>query len=82
MNTKRPLKNLMVLGKLGCDQNSPGIGDIEYVKDILTEKIVTSTFRCSKFGIAYHVGTEIGWVSTRKCYKKLYHAFHYYNVAC
>ena len=61
MNTKRPLKNLMIKGEKGCDQNSPGIGDIEYVKDIRTEKIVTSSFRCSKFGIA-HVGANIGWV--------------------
>ena len=66
MNSKRPLKNLMVLGEKGCDQNSPGIGDIEYVKDIMAEKIVTSTFRCSKFGIAHHVGTKIGWVRIHK----------------
>ena len=52
----------MIKGEKGCDQNSPGIGDIEYVKDIKTEKIVTSSFRCSKFGIAHHVGTNIGWV--------------------
>ena len=66
MNSKRPLKNLMVLGEKGCDQNSPGIGDIEYVKDIMAEKIATSTFRCSKFGIAHHFGTKIGWVGIRK----------------
>ena len=50
------------MGEKGCDQNSPGIGDIAYVKDLKTEKIVTRNFRCSKFGIAYHVGTKFGWV--------------------
>ena len=45
----------------GCDSNSPGIGDIAFVKDLKTDKIVTTTFRCSVFGVA-HSGT-LGWVS-------------------
>ena len=41
----------------GCDQRSAGIGDIAYVKDLLTEKIVTTKLRCSKFGLP-----TFGWV--------------------
>ena len=41
----------------GCNQRSAGIGDIAYVKDLLTEKIVTTKLRCSKFGLA-----TFGWV--------------------
>jgi hypothetical protein len=44
----------MVMGEKGCDDSSPGIGDIAYVKNLKTEKIVSTNFRCSKFGIAYH----------------------------
>ena len=51
----------MLLGERGCDVNSPGIGDIAYVKDILTERIVTTNFRCSKFGVPYYPGTKFGW---------------------
>jgi hypothetical protein len=46
----------------GCDQRSAGIGDIAYVKDLLTEKIVTTRLRCSKFGFAYHPLVKFGWV--------------------
>ncbi|CAB4037541.1 Hypothetical predicted protein, partial [Paramuricea clavata] len=61
---------LMLIGEKGCDENSPGIGDIAYVKDLKTEKIVTRNFRCSKFGIAYHVGTNFGWESLNSCLQK------------
>lgn len=37
------------MGEKGCDANSPGIGDVAYVKDLMTEKIVSTNFRCSKF---------------------------------
>lgn len=30
----------------GCSSNWPGIGDIEYVKGLLTGNIATTTFRC------------------------------------
>jgi hypothetical protein len=53
----------MLLGERGCDNNSPGIGDIAYVKDLRAGNIVTTNFRCSKFGVAYHRNTKYGWVS-------------------
>ena len=51
------------MGEKGCDITSPGIGDIAYVKDLQTKKIVTTSFRCSKFGIGYHPLSRFGWVS-------------------
>ena len=63
LSNKRPLKELMILGKGGCDSSSPGIGDVAFVKDLMTEKIVTHSFRCSKFGIAHTSKSKIGWVS-------------------
>ena len=63
MNSKRQLKNLMILGQGGCETTSPGIGDIAYVKDLQTEEIVTTTFQCSRFGGYYHPKTTFGWVS-------------------
>jgi hypothetical protein len=47
----RKLGNLMITDR-GCDARTPGIGDIAYVKDLMTEKIVTTTFACSVFGDA------------------------------
>ena len=52
----------MLIGEKGCDANSPGIGDIAHVKDLITEKIVTTNFRCAKFGVPYYAGTKFGWV--------------------
>ena len=47
----------------GCDARSPGIGDIAYVKDLMTEKIVTTTFKCSVFGDPKSdTGRKFGWV--------------------
>ena len=46
----------------GCDRLSPGIGSISYVKDLLTEEIVTTKFRCSHF-TSYHSKSDgFGWV--------------------
>jgi hypothetical protein len=52
----------MVLGKGGCDSSSPGIGDVAFVKNLMTERIVTRSFRCSKFGLAHSPESMIGWV--------------------
>lgn len=46
----------------GCEQRSAGIGNIAYVKDLLTENIVTTKLRCSRFGFAYHPLVKFGWV--------------------
>ena len=61
LQSRRPLKKLMT-NTAGCDQRSAGIGDIAYVKDLLTGKIVTVMLRCSKFGVAYHRLSGLGWV--------------------
>ena len=46
----------------GCGRLSAGIGDISYVKDLRTEEIVTTKFRCSQF-TSYHSKSEgFGWV--------------------
>jgi hypothetical protein len=66
LQSKRPLKNLMMT-TAGCDQRSAGIGNIAYVKDLQTEKIVTTKLRCSKFGFAHHHLLKFGWVCTHKC---------------
>ena len=61
LQSTRALKKLM-MNTAGCDQRSAGIGDIAYVKDLLTGKIVTAKLRCSKFGVAYHRLAGLGWV--------------------
>ncbi|XP_028391552.1 uncharacterized protein LOC114516315 isoform X2 [Dendronephthya gigantea] len=66
----RPLKNIMVVNQGGCDASSPGIGDIAYVKDLRTEKIVTTKFRCSQFGTHQHSFLKIGWAMMNECFEK------------
>ena len=61
LQSKRLLNNLM-MNTGGCDLRSAGIGDIAYVKDLLTENIVTTNLKCSKFGFAYHPLVKFGWV--------------------
>ena len=62
MRNPRALKNLMVINKGGCGKYSPGIGDVKFVKDLITDKIVTTNFRCSKFGVAHSKKAQFGWV--------------------
>ena len=62
LKNPRKLKNLMIINKGGCDKDSPGIGDVAYVKNLLSDTIVTRNFRCSKFGLAHHPRTKFGWV--------------------
>ena len=45
----------------GCSVLEPGIGDIAYVKDLLTETIASTTFECSVFGGLQSSG-QLGWV--------------------
>ena len=52
----------MIMGEKGCGLGAPGIGDIAYVKDLQTEEIVSTTFRCSQFGVGLHQQAMIGWV--------------------
>ena len=60
---KRPLKKLMMVNEGGCPYNLPGIGDISYVKNLMTEEISSTDFSCSVFGVYSHPSAMIGWVS-------------------
>ena len=62
LRNPRTLKNLMVINKGGCGKYSPGIGDVQFVKDLMTDNIVTTKFRCSKFGVAHSARAKFGWV--------------------
>ena len=62
LRNPRALKNLMVINKGGCGNSSPGIGDVKFVKDLMVDKIVTTNFRCSKFGLAHDAKAKFGWV--------------------
>ncbi|XP_046839650.1 uncharacterized protein LOC124433845 isoform X4 [Xenia sp. Carnegie-2017] len=76
----RKLKNLMIYNKGGCTKTSPGIGDVKFVKDLMTENIVTTSFRCSKFGLAYNKRAQFGWAKMNNCLCKpcpLGFAFHH-----
>lgn len=67
LRNKRPLGKLMITDN-GCEVNSPGIGDVAFVKDLMTGKIVTTKFQCSVFGLA-HSG-NVGWVCNKKLFKR------------
>ncbi|CAB4038204.1 Hypothetical predicted protein [Paramuricea clavata] len=67
---KRLLKNLMILDQGGCPYNFPGVGDISYVKDLMTEEIVSRDFSCSKFGPYSHPIAKIGWTMMNLCLEK------------
>ena len=64
LKTKRRFGQLLVRDQGGCTKHNPGIGDIAYVKDLQTGKVVNSKFRCSLFG--GHSSPAIGWVSVFK----------------
>ncbi|CAB4032105.1 Hypothetical predicted protein, partial [Paramuricea clavata] len=69
LQTERLLKNLMIVDH-GCAQATPGIGNIAYVKDLQTENIVTTKFRCSVFGSYHNPATGFGWSMMNSCLKK------------
>ena len=60
LNKKRALGKLFGYGKNVCTDVHSGIGNIEFVKDVRTQAVVTRTFNCSKFGP--HVNGALGWV--------------------
>ena len=64
-----------MMNTAGCDQRSAGIGDIAYVKDLLTEKIITTKLRCSKFGVANHRLARFGWVRSLNIIRELFSFF-------
>ena len=62
LKTKRPLGNIFTNDlSSGCTKDDPGIGDVTFVKDILTESILTTNFKCSIFGP--HTHPSLGWVN-------------------
>ena len=61
MKTNRALGNLFGVDSGGCTDIHSGIGNISYVKDILTETVVTTNLSCSKFGP--HLSVSLGWVT-------------------
>ena len=62
LQKERPLKNLLMINEGGCGRLWPGIGDISYVKDLQTEEIVTTKFRCSQFTSHHSKSDGYGWV--------------------
>ena len=60
LNPTRHLGNLFGVGDGGCTAVHSGIGNVAYIKDLLTETVVTTNFDCSKFGP--HVDKTLGWV--------------------
>ena len=59
LKTNRPLGNLFGVGSGGCTDYHSGIGNVSYVKDIVTKTVVTTKFNCSKFGS----DNILGWVT-------------------
>ncbi|XP_028413259.1 uncharacterized protein LOC114536107 [Dendronephthya gigantea] len=70
LRNTRPLKNIMIINQGGCGPTSPGIGDIAYVQDLGTEKIVATNFRCSQFGTYHHFFQKSGWAMMNECFEK------------
>ncbi|XP_028405296.1 uncharacterized protein LOC114527802 [Dendronephthya gigantea] len=68
--SKRPLGELLMVNDIGCPNNLPGIGDISYVKNLMTEEIVSKDFSCSVFGSYSHPSAMIGWSMMNSCLKK------------
>ena len=63
LKKERNFGNLLGVGKqIGCTDVHSGIGDVKYVKDVLTQAVVTTKFTCSKFGP--HSSVYLGWVNT------------------
>ena len=59
MKISRPLGDLFGIGSGGCTDYHSGIGNVSYVKDILTETVVTTKFSCSNFGPS----NVLGWLT-------------------
>ncbi|XP_028393585.1 uncharacterized protein LOC114517928 [Dendronephthya gigantea] len=61
----RPFGQLLVRNSGGCTKNNPGIGDISFVKDLQTGKVVNRNYRCSLF--SGHLSRLIGWGKMNRC---------------
>ena len=63
LKENRALSELFGVERNGCTDLHSGIGNVSYVKDILTDTVVTKTFKCSKFGP--HTDPKLGWVTVK-----------------
>ena len=59
LNPQREFGNIFSVNN-GCPYLQAGIGNIEFVKDLLTQSVLTNNFKCSKFGP--HTHQMLGWV--------------------
>ncbi|XP_028405278.1 uncharacterized protein LOC114527785 [Dendronephthya gigantea] len=76
---KRPMKELLMVNDGGCPYNLPGIGDILYVKNLITEKI-SKQFSCSVFGRYGYPSHRIGWAMMNYCLEKqCFYGFAYHH---
>ncbi|XP_028411790.1 uncharacterized protein LOC114534527 [Dendronephthya gigantea] len=64
----RILSELLMSNKGGCSHRYPGIGDVAFVKDLMTGEIATRNFKCSRFGSAIAPG--LGWSKMNRCFKQ------------
>ena len=69
MNPQRELGNLFSVDD-GCPYVQGGIGNISFVKDLLTDTVVNTNFKCSKFGP--HIHDMLGWVITIKLIENIF----------
>ena len=81
LKISRPLGDLFGIGSGGCTNYHSGIGNVSYVKDILTETVVTTKFSCSNFGPS----NVLGWVrmilySVAKPARRFGHAMQIQNI--
>ena len=53
--------------KGGCGHQYPGIGNIAFVKNLMSRKIATRNFNCSRFGASIAPG--LGWVCILKIFQ-------------
>ncbi|XP_028392188.1 uncharacterized protein LOC114516806 [Dendronephthya gigantea] len=65
LKTHRAFGDLFDVGKGGCTDIHSGIGSVSYVKDLLSGEVVTTNFKCSKFGP--HVENSLGWGRMKYC---------------
>ncbi|XP_028411770.1 uncharacterized protein LOC114534514 [Dendronephthya gigantea] len=64
----RKLSKLLMSNKGGCSHRYPGIGKVAFVKDLVTGKIQTKNFKCSRFGASIAPG--LGWNKMNRCFKQ------------
>ncbi|CAB4013488.1 Hypothetical predicted protein [Paramuricea clavata] len=67
LKANRALGNLFGVGSGGCTDFHSGIGNVSYIKDILTETVVTAKFNCSKFGS--NTDPNLGWGRMNYCFR-------------